>query len=191
MNQNPFENDVQKCVETIRQNGVILYPTDTIWGLGCDAENETAIQKIFEIKKRDKQKSFVLLMTDVNQLSKYIANPLPDLETLISAFVKPTTIIYENAINLPSSVIANDGTIAVRITKDSFCRSLIKRIKKPLVSTSANLSGESSASNYSKINKEVISSVDYVVRWKQEDMNENHSSTIMKLMRDGNFMKIR
>lgn len=186
-----YEEDIVRAVSTMNNHGVILYPTDTIWGLGCNAHDEIAIQQIFEIKKRDAQKYFVLLMTDVKQLSKYIANPFPNLEEMLARFDTPTTIVYENAINLPSSLIANDGTIAVRITSDSFCRSLIKRLRNPIVSTSANLSGQVSPSNFSQIDDEVKGKVNYMVKWKQNNTELKSASSIFKLNTDGTFLKLR
>lgn len=186
-----YEKDIKSCIECFNSNGVILYPTDTIWGIGCNAQDEVAIEKIYQIKSRDKNKSFVLLMTDVKQLSKYIANPLPDLQEIINQFEEPTTIIYPNAIMLPHSLIAADGSIAVRITNDSFCRSLIKRMREPLVSTSANISGEPSPSTFDLIANEIKSDVDYIVHWQQENKVPNSPSRILKLELDGSFTKIR
>ena len=186
-----YENDIQESVKTFAQHGVILYPTDTIWGLGCLADDEMAIEKIYNIKQRPAEKSFILLMTDVKQLSKYIANPLPDLQSMITNFETPTTIIYDHAINLPSSLIAPDGSIAVRITKDPFCRSLIKRTKKPIVSTSANLSGAQTPTIYSSVTTEIKNQVDYIVHHRQDDVTISVPSSIFKLMSSGNFLKIR
>ena len=191
MTENIFENDVKKCVSIIKEHGVILYPTDTIWGLGCDIKNEKAIEKIFKIKKRDKQKSFVILMTDVQQLSKYIANPPLEIDTILEQYTEPTTIIYPDAINLPNALIASDGSIAVRITKDTFCRSLIKRLRSPIVSTSANMSGDESPTFFKKIKKEIIQSADYVVKYKQDDETISFASSILKYEKDGSFKKLR
>jgi L-threonylcarbamoyladenylate synthase len=189
--ETPYEDDVKTCVQVMNHDGVILYPTDTIWGLGCSAQSEQAIDKIFEIKKRSPQKSFVLLMTDVKQLSRYLANPLPDLETILSQFTQPTTIIYPNAINLPGKLISPQGSIAVRITRDPFCRSLIKRMRQPLVSTSANISGEEAAANFSEMNEAIKLKADYVVKWRQDDHQSQSASSILKLEDDGHFTKIR
>lgn len=189
--ESPFETDVKNCVQTLRQDGVILYPTDTIWGLGCDVQNETAIQKIFEIKKRDVNKSFIVLMTDGRQLAKHIANPPFNLEAILEKFNNPTTIIYQNAIHLPQSLLAKDGSVAVRITKDPFCRSLIKRLRSPIVSTSANLSGQPSAGTFSMITDSVKTQVDYIVQWRQDDEKIAEPSSILKLEADGSFTKIR
>ncbi len=186
-----YEQDIKVCNDILKLGGVILYPTDTIWGLGCDATNEAAIEKIFKIKHRDVKKSFVLLMTDIKQLSEFIANPLPDLESLISDFNEPTTIIYENAINLPSTVLAEDGSVAIRITQDPFCRSLIKRFRNPIVSTSANMSGDPNPIHFGLIHPSIKSNVDFVVHWRQDDISTKQPSTILKLQKDGSFLKIR
>ncbi len=186
-----YEQDIKVCNDILKLGGVILYPTDTIWGLGCDATNEQAIEKLFAIKHRDAKKSFVLLMTDVKQLSQFIANPLPDLETLLSKFTEPTTVVYEQAINLPACVLGEDGSVAVRITADPFCRSLIKRFRNPIVSTSANVSGEPSPIHFSLITKAIKENVDYVVHWRQDDISTRQPSTILKLLKDGSFSKIR
>lgn len=186
-----YEQDVKVCNDILKLGGVILYPTDTIWGIGCDATNEDAVEKLFKIKHRDAKKSFVLLMTDVKQLSQFIANPLPDLEALLKQFTEPTTVIYEQAINLPASVLAEDGSVAIRITNDPFCRSLIKRFRHPIVSTSANLSGEPSPIHFGLINPVINHNVDYVVHWRQDDISTRPPSTILKLSKDGSFSKIR
>ncbi len=186
-----YEHDIKVCADILKLDGVILYPTDTIWGIGCDATNQTAIEKLFKIKHRDEKKSFVLLMTDVKQLANYIANPPPDLESILEKFTEPTTVIYEQAINLPDCVLGEDGSVAVRITHDPFCRSMIKRLRKPIVSTSANISGEPSPIHFMLIHKTIKSNVDYVVQWRQDDISTRQPSTILKLQKDGSFLKIR
>lgn len=187
----PYENDIQACMQAFDRHGVILYPTDTIWGLGCRADDEEAIQKIFQIKQRSPQKSFILLMTDVKQLSRYIASPPPDLEFILEKFTSPTTVIYPSAINLTESLCAKDGSIAVRITKDPFCRSLIKRMRVPLVSTSANISGEQHPSCFSDLSKDIMKAVDYVVRWRQEESGTAMPSSMFKLGEHSDMIKIR
>lgn len=188
---NDYEQDIKAGIDIMKLDGVILYPTDTIWGLGCDATNEKAIDKVFKIKHRDPEKSLVVLMADVKQLSQYLANPLPDLESLLKQFTTPTTIVYEGAINLPNSVFAKNGSVAVRITSDPFCRSLIKRLRKPIVSTSANESGHPSPMHFSLIQQSIIQQADYIVRWRQHDISTHPPSTILKLEKDGSFIKIR
>jgi len=159
MNQD-YEQDIKVCNDILKLGGVLLYPTDTIWGLGCDATNADAVEKVFNIKHRDASKSFVVLMTDVKQLTQYIANPLPDLESMLAQFKEPTTIIYDQAINLATNVLAADGSVAIRITQDPFCRSLIKRFRKPFVSTSANVSGEPSPIHFALISDAIKKNVD-------------------------------
>lgn len=186
-----YEQDIKVCNDILKLGGVILYPTDTIWGIGCDATNEQAVAKIFAIKHRDQNKSMVLLMTDVKQLSQFIANPLPDLDKILADFKEPTTVVYDNAINLPANVLAEDGSVAVRITADPFCRALIKRLRKPIVSTSANLSGDPSPLHFGLINDSIKVSVDYTVHWRQHDISIRQPSTILRLMKDGSLVKIR
>jgi L-threonylcarbamoyladenylate synthase len=188
---NEFEEDIQQCIQSFDQHGVILYPTDTIWGLGCHALDEVAIEKIKNIKNRPAEKSFILLMTDVKMLRYYTATTPPDLETLIEELTEPTTIIYPNAINLPDSVIADDGSIAVRITTDEFCRALIKRMRAPLVSTSANISGEAAAPFFNQINEKIKKQVDYSVTWRKNNEEAKKPSTILKMNEDGTFIKLR
>jgi len=188
---NNYEQDIKDTVSVLKDGGVILYPTDTIWGLGCDASNEKAIQKIIQIKHRDANKSFVLLMTDLKQLYKYIANPLPHLQEIVKSFQTPTTLIYPGAINLPSCLFGPDGSIAVRITKDTFCRSLIKRLRQPIVSTSANLSGEPSPNYFQMVTESIHEQVDYVVQFRQDDRSIQDPSTILKLCDDGTLLRIR
>lgn len=191
MIEKPFEEDIQQCVQALRNDGVILYPTDTIWGLGCDVENEKAIEKIYKIKKREKDKVFVVLMSDVKQLFRYLANPILELDEIVNQFTEPTTIIYENAIMLPDILLGENNSVAVRLTKDPFCHSLIKRYRKPIVSSSANYSGEPSPSCFKNLNIEIINSVDYVVKWRQNETDERSASSIVKLNSDGSIQKIR
>lgn len=186
-----YEDDIQSCLRAFKQHGVILYPTDTIWGLGCDAQDEEAIEKIYRIKQRDKEKNFILLMTDFRQLSRYLASPWPELESLVSSFENPTTIIYPDAVDLPDKLMSSDRSIAVRITRDPFCRSLIKRMRSPLVSTSANLSGQAAAATFNRIDPLIRSQVDYSVSWRQDENKEAQPSAILKVNKDGSFIKIR
>ena len=191
MIQNEYEQDVKVSCDILKLGGVILYPTDTIWGLGCDATNDKAVDKIFAIQQRDLKKSFVILMTDVKQLCDYIADPLPDLDSMLRQFTEPTTVVYDRAIQLSPAVLAEDGSVAIRITQDPFCRSLIKRFRKPIVSTSANLSGDPSPIHYGLIHPSIRHQSDYIVNWRQHDITPRQASTIMKLNKDGSFTKIR
>lgn len=186
-----FEQDIKRCVESMTLGGTFLYPTDTIWGIGCLAEDDAAVARVFEIKQRPQYKSLIVLMSDVRMLRRYLASPLPDLETFVEQFSKPTSIIYSNAIGLASQAIADDGTVGVRITSDPFCKALIKRIQKPIISTSANVSGELTPSSYEDISSAITNEVDYVVKWRQEERIEAQASSVIRLQDDGSFETLR
>jgi len=176
-----FENDFSNSLKVLNAGDIILYPTDTIWGIGCDATNSTAVQKIFELKKRDEKKSMIILVTDENMINKYVSNPSEKILTLISKAEKPITAIFKNAAHLPSNLVNEDGSIAIRIVKDEFCRQLIEQLKKPLVSTSANISGEKFPQNFNEISKEIKNGVDYIVQHRQNDFSKKAPSSIIKL----------
>ena len=144
-------------------DGIILYPTDTIWGIGCDATNEKAVEKIFLLKKRADEKSMIVLVADKKEVLHYVASPDLSIFDYLDKTTKPTTVIYDNAIGLASNLIGKDGSIAIRICKDEFCRHLIKRFRKPVVSTSANISGEPPPANFSEINALIKEGVQYIV----------------------------
>jgi L-threonylcarbamoyladenylate synthase len=186
-----FETDVENALTVLQRGGVILYPTDTIWGLGCDATNEAAIQKVYAIKAREDTKSLIILLADMRDLLHYTAAPDPAVFDYIEQAQRPTTIIFENAINLPEKVIATNGSIAIRIVQDPFCRHLIKRLRKPVVSTSANRSGGPSPHHFGAIPEVIKSSVDYVVQWRQEDRTPAQPSQIIKWNRDGTTTVLR
>lgn len=186
-----FENDVTASLAALRTGGLILYPTDTIWGIGCDATDEEAVKKVFSLKQRPEKKSLVILLADVKDLLKYVANPDPAIADLIAGFERPTTVIYEGALDLAPSVINEDGTVAIRLVQDPFCRHLVKRLRKPLVSTSANLSGQPSPAFYADIDQAVKNGVDYVVSYRQEDNTPRQPSRIVKLLKDGTLHVIR
>ena len=175
-----FENDIRHCVEVLRQGGLILYPTDTIWGIGCDATNEQAVEKVYQLKKRCEQKSMIVLVTEEKDILQYVAAPDMQLFDYLDTCQKPTTVIYENAIGLATNLVNQDGTIAIRICKDDFCRHLIKRFQKPIVSTSANLSGDLAPVTFRQINHTIINGVDYVVQWRQKETTENSPSALIK-----------
>ncbi len=188
---NNFTQDLSRCLETLKNGGVILYPTDTIWGLGCDATNEKAVKRIYNIKKRSDEKSMLVLLDNPNKIPSYI-NEMPEIAwDLIELTEKPLTIIYSNAKNLAKNLIAQDGSVGIRISEDEFNQKLIQRFKKPIVSTSANISGEKSPQNFSEISQEIIDSVDYIVEWKQNDLTQMLSSSIIKLGLGGEVQIIR
>jgi L-threonylcarbamoyladenylate synthase len=182
--------NLEKIIEALRNGGTILYPTDTIWGLGCDATNEDACQRILELKNRPAEKSFILLVDDFPMLEKFIPDFHPVCYDLSDFSTKPLTIIYPNAQGLAPSVLAQDGSVGIRITKDPICLKLIRSIRKPLVSTSANLSGKDSPKSFKDIDPSIISNVDAVV---EERLDENMitPSQIIKIDLDGSVKIIR
>ena len=175
-----FDNDIEACLSILHSGGVILYPTDTIWGLGCDATNEQAVEKIIQLKKRAAHKSFVVLVSDEKELMQYVATLDLEIFNYLDKQQKPTTVIYPHAIGLAENVLANDGSVAIRICKDEFCKTLIKRFRKPIVSTSANISNEPSPKNFSTIPSIIKKTVDYVVMHRQNEQTETQPSSIIK-----------
>jgi L-threonylcarbamoyladenylate synthase len=186
-----FEDDVEKSLSVLRNGGIILYPTDTIWGIGCDATNEKAIQRIYQIKQREDSKSLIVLLTEEREVMQYVAAPDPSVFDFIEQQERPTTIIYEHAVGLPHNLVAGDGSIAIRMVREPFCRHLIKRLRKPLVSTSANISGKNSASFFAEVSPEIRQAVDYVVQWRQDDTTSALPSQIIKWNNDGTRIIIR
>lgn len=176
-----FENDIANSMNCLLTGGIILYPTDTIWGIGCDATNTNAIQKIYQLKKREEKKSLIILVDDEKMIHEYVIHPSPKILSVVNSAARPTTAIFENAWNLPSKLINEDGTIAIRITKDDFCRQLIGQLNKPLVSTSANISGENYPQNFNEISEEIKSGVDYIVQHRRNDLSKSAPSSIIKL----------
>lgn len=186
-----FQHDIDQCLRTLSQGGTILYPTDTIWGIGCDATNEAAVEKIYQIKDRPPAKSLIILLTDERDVLQYVANPDLRVFDYLQTTYKPTTVIYEGAIGLAGNLIPEDGTIAIRLVNEPFCRHLIKRLKKPLVSTSANLSGQPAPLSFKHVPEAVKSSVDYVVQYRQNDDAPAQPSAVVKWNRDGTVTTIR
>jgi L-threonylcarbamoyladenylate synthase len=184
------KKDIDESLHVLQNSGTILYPTDTVWGIGCDATNREAIQKIFNIKQRDQNKSLILLLDRIERLPSYI-ELIPDIAfDLIEQSFKPLTIIYPRAKNLPDEIIHEDGSIAIRITDDLFCKKLIFRLRKPLVSTSANISGEAAPSIFEKIDTEIKSSVDYIVQHRRHEFTSStRPSGIIKVM-PGNVVEV-
>lgn len=189
--KNAFENDIRRSVVVLRAGGVILYPTDTIWGLGCDATNEQAVDAINQLKHRPPHKSFVVLLADARDLFHYIAAPPPDIIEMVTAFETPTTVVYPGGLNLAAGVLANDGSVAIRVTTDAFCKSLIKRFGTPIVSTSANISGDLSPRFFRDISPELIQNADYVVHYRQEEVAEKAASRILRLLPGGSLERLR
>ena len=186
-----LRDEVNKALEILQSGGIIIYPTDTIWGIGCDATNGVAVEKIVALKKRTTNKSFIILLDTVNKLQSYV-NEVPAIAyDLIEYAEKPLTIIYSGAKNLAENVINTDGSVGIRVVKHDFCTQLIQRFRKPIVSTSANISGDVYPENFRSINPELLESVDYVVNLEQESTEQKSISTIMRLETDGRFEFIR
>ena len=183
--------DIKAALEILQKGGVILYPTDTIWGIGCDAGNEEAVKRIYEIKKRADSKSMLVLMENASLLDRYIQE-VPEIAfDLIEVTDKPLTIIFAGAKNLAKNLVADDGSIGIRITREAFSSDLIRRLKRPIVSTSANISGNPSPACFDEISQEIIEAVDYVVKYRQDDIQKATPSGIIKLGRSGQIKVIR
>jgi len=186
-----MQKDIKQALETLRSGGIILYPTDTIWGIGCDATNAEAVEKVNKLKGRTKDKNLIILLENENNITSYVSE-VPDVAyELIEFTEEPLTIIYSGAKNLPLNLVAENETIGIRIVRDDFCRELIRRFRKPIVSTSANFSGQPSAKTFSEIDQGIIDGVDYVVNYQQDNLEIRAASTIIKLGPSGQFELIR
>lgn len=185
-----MQQEINKCIEVLKSGGIILYPTDTVWGIGCDATNEEAVKKIYELKQREDTKSMIVIVANDTMLQKHLKD-VPDLAwDIIDLATKPTTIIYPNAIQLAKNVVANDGSVGIRLVKEGFANQLVQKFGKPIVSTSANISGKSTPNNFSEITNEIKSSVDYVVN-ATFDKGNHHPSSILKLGLKGEIEVLR
>lgn len=185
-----LKEEIRKSQEILKNGGVILYPTDTVWGLGCDATNAEAVKRIYEIKKRDDHKSMLVLLDDAGKIASYA--DVPDIALdLIEVANKPTTIIYPNAKRLAPNLIAEDDTIGIRITQEEFTKSLLFRFNRPIVSTSANVSGENPPRFYDEISDEIRNAVDYIVNYRRKDHAPASPSSIIKLGMGGEIQIIR
>ena len=186
-----LRDEVAKAFKVIQDGGIILYPTDTIWGIGCDATNTEAVKKIYHLKQRDEAKSMIILLDNDNKLQSYITEVPEIAYDLIEFAENPLTLVMPGAKNISPALIANDGSIGVRVSSNEFCQQLIQRMRKPLVSTSANISGKPSPQYFSQIDQEIIDGVDYVVNIDQHSMERKNPSTIMRLNPNGSFEFLR
>lgn len=185
------EEDIRKAVEVLRKGGVILYPTDTVWGIGCDATNSEAVKRVYDIKQRDDSKALICLVDSDARLQRYIRK-MPDVAwQLLDCCDKPTTVILDGAVNLAENLIAEDGSVGIRITQEPFSKELCFRFQKALVSTSANISGEPAAQNYPDIDPKIIEAVDYVCWSRRQEHKPHKPSSIIKLTEDGQVTIIR
>ena len=186
-----MEDEIKKCVDLLLQGKVILYPTDTIWGIGCDATNEEAIDKIYKIKQRIESKSMLILLDKSDKLPLYVKKIPLIAWDLLSNTYRPTTFIYPTAQNLPKKLIPADGTIAIRVVQSSFCKKLIAALGRPIISTSANISGEDSPQTFAEISDKVIEQMDYVVPQQFADSPDYKPSRIIRYIDDYNFVIVR
>lgn len=186
-----YEEDIKRAVEVMRKGGVILYPTDTIWGIGCDATNEEAVRRVYEIKKRSDSKALICLVDSPDRVQRYVKE-VPDVAwDLMDLADTPLTIIFDGAKNLASNLLAEDGSVGIRVTHEKFSRQLCYRFQKAIVSTSANISGEPSAACFDEISDEIKNAVDYIVENRRGEKKPGHSSCIIKLGVDGEIKIIR
>lgn len=185
-----FEKDIEKCLEALKAGGLILYPTDTVWGIGCAATNEKAVEKIYKLKKRSDEKAMIVLVADEKDIMQHVASPDLSLFDYLDKTTKPTTVVYEGALGFAYNLIASDGSIAIRICKDEFCRQLIKRLRKPIVSTSANISGMPAPKTFKEITDEIKKGVDHIVQYRQQDETSAQPSSLIK-WKNGNVTILR
>ncbi|MCK7591715.1 L-threonylcarbamoyladenylate synthase [Subsaxibacter sp. CAU 1640] len=185
-----MQSEINKCLQILKEGGLILYPTDTVWGIGCDASNEEAVSKVFKLKQREDSKALICLVADDRMLKKYIKK-IPDAAfDIIDISEEPITIIYDEPQNLAQNLIASDNTIAIRIPNDDFCFQLLRRFNGAIVSTSANISGQPTPKSFKEIDQDILKGVDYVVNLHREKINTKPSS-IIKLSNDGQVKIIR
>ncbi|MEE0521322.1 MAG: L-threonylcarbamoyladenylate synthase [Bacteroidaceae bacterium] len=184
-------DEVKKAVEVMRAGGIILYPTDTVWGIGCDATNPEAVKKVYEIKRRNDSKALISLVDSDVRLQRYVRNVADVTWNMIELSEKPLTIIFDNVTGLAPNLIAEDGSAGIRITKEEFSRELCFRFQKPIVSTSANISGEPTPRTFAEISDEIKEAVDYVVKYNRQCKEKHKPSSIIKMQANGQFIIIR
>ena len=185
-----IEVEINNCIKVLKSGGVILYPTDTIWGIGCDATNDDAIKKIYKIKNREESKAMITLLANKKSLYQYVKEVPKKIEEILKESIVPTTVIYNNPMKLSKLLLAKDKSAAIRITKDMFCQKLIFKLQKPIVSTSANISKKTHPKHFSDIESSILSSVDYIVNLRQNEYMETESS-IIKIDKKGILEIIR
>lgn len=186
-----LQDDIKKAIEVMKNGGVILYPTDTVWGIGCDATNAEAVAKVYKIKHRDDSKALICLVDSPVRLQRYVRNVPEVAWQVMELATKPTTVIFDNAVNLAPNLIAEDGSIGMRVTQEDFSKELCYRFQKPIVSTSANISGEPAAENYKDISEELLNSVDYVCYSRRQEKKPHTPSSIIRIKVNGEVEIIR
>lgn len=186
-----MEEEIKNALAVLHKGGTILYPTDTVWGLGCDARNKDAVAKLFKIKERAEYKSMVVLVCDEKMINRYVKEVPAVAWDLIEAAEEPITIIYPDARMLAENIVAADGSVGIRIVKDEFCKNLIHKFGKPIVSTSANISGEPAPNSFNDIKIDILNKVNYIVNLRQKEINNTKPSTIIKVAMNGEIKIIR
>ncbi len=185
------KEDIKNAIDAMRKGGIILYPTDTVWGIGCDATNAEAVAKVYKIKQRDDSKALICLADSVDRVQRYVRDVPSVAWDLMEIADKPTTVILDGAVNLAPNLIAEDGSIGLRITNEEFSKELCYRFQKPIVSTSVNISGEPAAQNYCDIAPEILEAADYVCWTRRQEHKPHKPSSIVKISRDGQVSIIR
>lgn len=183
--------EVVKIAEIMKSGGVVIYPTDTIWGIGCDAGNHEAVEKIYKIKERDFSKSMLVLIDRDNKLSRYVKDIPDPAWDILDYATKPTTIIFDKPYNIAENLMAEDGSVGFRVCGDKYCQEIVKKLGRPIVSTSANFSGDPSPKNFETINKELLKRADYVSNYRRREKRMKAASTIIKLGNDSSVKVIR
>ena len=189
--RNQIESDITQCLKVLSEGGLILYPTDTVWGIGCDATNADAVKRVYQLKQRDDSKALIVLLDNAERLDHYVVDVPMIARELIDVAVKPLTIIYEGAFNLATNVLGSEDSVGIRIPNDEFCHRLCERFGKPIVSTSANVSGHPTAHTFADIEAPIVNGVDYAAQYRRNDQTARQPSNIIQLKRDGTFRIIR
>ncbi len=183
--------EIVQCLKTLSAGGLILYPTDTVWGIGCDATNAEAVKRVYQLKRRDDNKALIVLIDSADHLDHYVIDVPMIARELIDVAVKPLTIIYEGAYNLAPNLMGEGESVGIRIPSDEFCHRLCERYGKPIVSTSANVSGQPTATTFAAIDESIVQGVDYAVNYRRDEATPRQPSNIIMLHRDGTFKIIR
>lgn len=186
-----LEEDIAACVNVLKNGGLILYPTDTVWGIGCDAQNEKAVARIYALKNRNEQKSMIILLADEKDILKYSDQQFPSVIDYLKGINNPVTVIYNKAINLASNLVNAEGSVGIRVVKDEFCKRLITAFGKPIVSTSSNISGYPPPGIFADIDIRIRNGVDYIVKHRQDETEPGRPSTVIRINADGSYTVIR
>ncbi|MBR1883087.1 MAG: threonylcarbamoyl-AMP synthase [Muribaculaceae bacterium] len=186
-----MDQEIKACVDVLKRGGLILYPTDTIWGIGCDATNENAVRRVYELKRREESKALIVLLDDEQNLDHYVVDVPMMARELLAVAVKPLTIVYEGAYNLAPSLLGENDSVGIRVSHEEFSHRLCAAFGRPIVSTSANVSGTPAAKTFDDIAPAILEGVDYVVNYRRDDTSPHDASNVILLRNDGTFKIIR